>query len=83
MPKKPRVRRSKRRKKVTVRTPLEKKMIANPPHLERGEFLKMTITIPPSVYAVLAEKVNQRRLHKKVNATKSAIVREALVKFLT
>lgn len=67
--------------KSRIRRSTPKKREANPPHGKKGDFLKMPITIPPEVFRKLSKEVSQRRIDKKVNATKSAVIREALFEF--
>ena len=81
-PKKVRSKHRKRRSKPSKVRSKPKKREANPPHGEKNEFVKVTITIPPKVYRELTMEVIQRKIDKKANATKSAVVREALFEFL-
>ena len=54
----------------------------NPPHGEKGGFLKVTITLPPELYARLAEEATRRKTRKERNAQVSAILREAAAAYL-
>lgn len=54
---------------------------ANPPHGEKGDFLKVTATLSPEVYRLLADEMMRRKLAKEPNAQLSAILREAVVSF--
>ena len=54
----------------------------NPPHGEKGGFLKVTITLPPELYALLAEEATRRKTRKEKNAQVSAILREAAAAYL-
>lgn len=58
------------------------KTAANPAHGERGDFLKVTITLSPETFELLTEETTRRRLNKLPDATKSAVLREAVVAFL-
>jgi hypothetical protein len=55
---------------------------ANPPHGEKGDFLKVTATLSPEVYRLLADEMTRRKLAKEPNAQLSAILREAVVAYL-
>ena len=55
---------------------------ANPAHGEKGDFLKVTATLSPEVYRLLAEEMTRRKLAKEPNAQLSAILREAVVAYL-
>jgi len=52
------------------------------PHGERGGFLKVTATLSPEVYQLLAKEALRRRLSKQGNAGMSAIIREAVAAYL-
>jgi len=63
----------------------------NPPHGEKGEFVKVTITLPPDMYETLLteqgkrkrEAVKRRKAGEKAEAHGiSAIVREAVAVYL-
>jgi len=55
---------------------------ANPPHGEKGDFLKVTATLSPDVYRLVADEMTRRKLAKEPNAQLSAILREAVVFYL-
>jgi len=55
---------------------------ANVPHGERGDFLKVTITLSPEIYQMLTNEARRRKLAREPNAQVSAILREAAVAFL-
>lgn len=57
-------------------------LVANPPHGQKGDFVKVTVTLPPAVYQVLNEEVVRRKLAKEPNPRMSAVIREAVVAFL-
>jgi hypothetical protein len=54
---------------------------AHAPHGERGDFLKLTVTLSPDVYSLIADEVKRRKLAKEPNAGLSAILREAVTVF--
>ena len=55
---------------------------ANPPHGRRGEFVKVTVTLPPEVYGLIAQEAMRRKMAKERDPLISAIVREAIVTYL-
>jgi hypothetical protein len=55
---------------------------ANPPHGQKGDFVKVTVTLPPAVYALLAQEATRRKLTKARDPLISAIIREAVVAYL-
>ena len=55
---------------------------ANRPHGQKGDFIKICVTMPPEVYEGLAAEVTRRKVGKMSNAQLSAVVREAAVAFL-
>lgn len=57
-------------------------LVANPPHGEKGDFLKVTVTLPPDVYKLLADEAQRRKINKEPNPQISAILREAAVQYL-
>jgi transcriptional regulator of met regulon len=63
---------------VAAPAPLE----ANPPHGTRGEFVKVTVTLPPEVYGLIAQEAMRRKMAKERDPLISAIVREAIVAYL-
>ena len=72
------------RKKVTPakKEVSAKKLTANPPHGEKGGFVRMTVTMPPEVYELLNQEVTRRKITKSPDPTVSAILREAAVAYL-
>jgi hypothetical protein len=56
---------------------------ANAPHGERGDFLKVTATLSPEVYKLLSDEMQRRKLAREPNAQLSAILREAVLAYLT
>jgi hypothetical protein len=63
---------------VTSSAPIE----AHAPHADKGEFIKVTATLSPEVYRLLADEMVRRKLAKQPNAQLSAISREAVVQYL-
>ena len=59
------------------------KLVANPEHGEKGDFVKVTITLPPGVYEILAKEATRRKTSKEKNSQMSAIIREAVVEKLS
>jgi transcriptional regulator of met regulon len=57
-------------------------LIANAPHGEKGGYVKVTVTLPPEVYELLANEATRRKMHKEANPQLSAVIREAVVAFL-
>jgi len=60
----------------------KKGLIANAPHGEKGDYVKVTVTLPPEVYELLANEATRRKIHKEANPQLSAVIREAVVAFL-
>ena len=72
-------RHSGRRKAIITSTaPID----AHAPHGEKGDFIKVTATLSPDVYRLLADEMVRRKLAKEPNAQLSAILREAVVQYL-
>ena len=55
---------------------------ANPPRGKRGDFRKVSITIPPEAYEKLVRESTRRKLAREPNQLMSALVREAVVQYL-
>jgi hypothetical protein len=55
---------------------------AHAPHGERGDFLKLTVTLSPEVYGLIADEVKRRKMAREPNAGLSAVLREAVTAFL-
>lgn len=58
------------------------KLEANPSHGEKGDFVKITITMPPAVYELIAMEAARRKMAKERDPNISAIIREASVQYL-
>lgn len=59
--------------------PKTSELIANRSHGEKGDHIKITVTLPPDVYRLIANEATRRKLAKEANSQLSAIIREALV----
>jgi hypothetical protein len=55
----------------------------NPPRGERKDFVKVTVTLAPELYKLLADEAARRKMNKEPNPILSAIVREAVQDFMT
>jgi hypothetical protein len=42
-------------------------LLANAPHGEKGGYVKVTVTLPPEVYELLANEATRRKVHKEAN----------------
>lgn len=73
---------SEKRKDVSSVILNTEKLEANPSHGEKGDFVKVTITMPPAVYELIAREAARRKMAKERDPNISAIIREASVKFL-
>lgn len=54
----------------------------NPPHGEKGQFRKVTITLPPGVYERLIHESARRKIAGERNQLLSALLREAVTHYL-
>ena len=64
-------------------SPISAPANANAPHGERGDFLKVTATLSPEVYKLVSDEMQRRKLAREPNAQMSAILREAVLAYLT
>ena len=55
---------------------------ANPPHGEKGDFRKITVTLPPGAYNQLIRESARRKIAKEPNQLLSALLREAVMEYL-
>ena len=55
---------------------------ANPPHGEKSNFRKVTITLPPSAYEKLIHESARRKIAGEPNQLLSALLREAVTHYL-
>jgi hypothetical protein len=53
----------------------------NPPRGQRSAFQKVTVTMPPAMYDLLAEESYRRKIARHPNHLFSGIIREAVAKF--
>jgi transcriptional regulator of met regulon len=53
----------------------------NPPYGEKGEFRKITITVPPEIYERLVRESARRKIAGEPNYMVSAMLREAVSKY--
>jgi hypothetical protein len=67
-----------RKATITSPAPIE----AHAPHGEKDGFIKVTSTLSPEVYRLLADEMVRRKLAKEPNAQLSAILRAAVVQYL-
>lgn len=54
----------------------------NPPHGEKGDFRKVTITLPPGAYEKLIRESARRKIAGEPNQLLSALLREAVTHYL-
>lgn len=60
-----------------------KSVHVDPPRGERGDFRKVTITLPPEVYEQLVNESARRKIADEPNHLLSGVIREALLEFLS
>ena len=58
------------------------KLVLNPPHGEKNNFEKITVTLPSPIRRLLLDESHQRKTERDSNWSISVIVREALVAYL-
>jgi len=54
----------------------------NPPRGEKGDFRKLSVTLPPEVYERLVQESARRKIAGEANQLLSALVREAIIEYL-
>lgn len=54
----------------------------NPPYGDKGQFRKLTVTVPPEVYERLIQESARRKIAGESNQLLSAVLREALTAYL-
>ncbi len=54
----------------------------DPPHGQKGEFVKVTATLAPESYQLIMQEVVRRRMRKEKNGNLSAVIREAIAAYL-
>jgi len=55
----------------------------NPPYGEKSAFRKITVTVPPEVYERLVQESARRKIAGEPNQLLSALLREAVTRYLT
>jgi len=55
---------------------------ANPPYGQRGNFRKLTVTLPQEVYQRLVLESARRKIAGKQNQLFSELLREAIIQYL-
>lgn len=77
----------KRKKQTPQEQPVEPEAFegspANPPYGQRGDFRKLTVTLPPDIYRLLVEESAHRKIRGEPNRLLVSIVREAVIEYLT
>jgi hypothetical protein len=68
--------------KKEIRNSEISKIKANPAHGEKGDFRKVTVTLPPEAYRLLVEESARRKIAGDPNHLLASIVREAVVSHL-
>lgn len=56
--------------------------VVNAPHGERGDYIKVSVTLTPALFGDVNAEAVRRKLAGEPNSQVSAIVREALATFL-
>lgn len=69
-------------KKTAPRKSTKQEIVANPAHGSKGDFVKVTVTLPPEVYSLIMQEATRRKVEKLPNPQLSAILREAVVEYL-
>jgi len=54
----------------------------NPPHGEKSDFRKITVTIPPEAYEQLIHESARRKIAGEPNKLLSSLLREAVMDYL-
>ncbi len=60
----------------------KQKVDPDPPHGEKGNFRKITVTLPPAAFEKLVNESARRKIAGERNHLLSALVREAVVEYL-
>jgi hypothetical protein len=55
---------------------------ANPPRGEKGDFRKLSVTMPPGAYERLVRESARRKIQGEPNQLLSALIREAVIEYL-
>jgi len=64
--------------KVANETSIET-LVANRPHGEKADHVKITVTLPPEIYKLISDEAARRKMAKEPNPQLSAVIREAIV----
>lgn len=67
------------KEKAPVSGAVPGELVANKPHGEKADHIKITVTLPPEVYKLIADEAARRKMNKEPNPQLSAIIREAVV----
>ena len=59
-----------------------RKLVLNPPHGQKDNFEKITVTLPSPIRRLLLDESHQRKTERDPNWSISVIVREALAAYL-
>jgi transcriptional regulator of met regulon len=54
-------------------------LVANRQHGDKGDHIKITVTLPPEVYKLISDEAARRKMNKEPNPQLSAVIREAVV----
>ena len=49
-------------------------------HGEKGDYVKLTVTLPPQVYELIMTEVTRRKVAKEAEPVISAVLRDAVLK---
>lgn len=60
----------------------ERPPVVNPARGERGDFVKLTVTLSPEAYQLIMTEVTRRKTSKEADPNISAILREAVMAYL-
>ncbi len=55
---------------------------ANPPHGEKSDFRKITVTVPQQAYEQLVQESARRKIAGEPNQLMSSLLREAVTEYL-
>ena len=71
-------------KKPARKAPASKKTggAVNPPRGEKGDFIKITVTLDPATYELIATEAMRRKMNREKDAQLSAVIREAVAQYL-
>ena len=63
-------------------TPAEKAvgLMAPAKHGEKGDYVKLTVTLPPAVYELIMTEVTRRKVANEAEPVISAVLRDAVLK---